>query len=142
MTVIAWDGITLAADKRSISSGLARTVTKIFRVGNSVVAIAGSLDQGLLMVEWVRNGCNPDTFPDSQKDSDDWATVVVANESGVRSYERTPYPIIIEDTFWAAGSGRDFALTAMHLGKTAAEAVNIASIFQSDCGNGCDSYEI
>ncbi|SOD42382.1 hypothetical protein [Nitrosovibrio sp. Nv4] len=142
MTVIAWDGRTLAADKRSINSGLARTVTKIYRVGDSVVAIAGNLDQGLLMVEWVRNGCNPETFPGSQRDKDDWATVVVADANGVRSYERTPYPIAVEDKFWAAGSGRDFALAAMHLGKSAIEAVQVACVFQSDCGNGCDSYEI
>jgi len=142
MTVIAWDGLTLAADKRSVDCGLARTVTKIYRVNDSVVAIAGCLDQGLLMIEWVRNGCNPETFPDSQKVKDDWAVVVVADACGLRSYERTPYPIVVEDKFWAAGSGRDFALAAMHLGRSAIEAVQVACVFQSDCGNGFDSFDV
>jgi 20S proteasome alpha/beta subunit len=141
MTVIAWDGKILAADKWSCNSGLIRTVTKIHRVGGAIVAVAGNLDQGLLMIEWVRQGCNPETFPKSQS-GDNWATLVVADKDGLRHYEQTPYPIIVEDQIWAAGSGRDFALAAMHLGKDATEAVEVACVFQSDCGNGCDWFEI
>ena len=40
MTVIAWDGHTLAADKRSVSGGgIARTVTKIQRHGDCLIAM-------------------------------------------------------------------------------------------------------
>jgi 20S proteasome alpha/beta subunit len=142
MTVIAWDGRTLAADKRATSSGLARTVTKIHKIGDTIVAASGNASQDALMVEWVRQGCKPEAFPDSQKDKDDWSTVVVVDASGVRYYERTPYPILVEDAIWATGSGRDFALAAMHLGKSSVEAVAVASEFQIDCGNGCDSYSV
>ena len=44
----------------------------------------------------------------------------------------------VEDQFAAWGSGRDFALTAMHLGKSAREAVEIACLFENGCGNGVD----
>lgn len=142
MTVIAWDGQFIAADKRALNSGLSRTVTKLHKAGDSVVAFSGDSCQGLLMVEWVRAGCNPETFPASQKDKDDWATIIVATKDGIRYYERGPYPIVVEDPIWASGTGRDFALTAMHLGKTAIEAVQIASLFQSDCGNGVDWFDL
>ena len=142
MTVIAWDGKTLAADKRATNAGMIRTVTKIFRVDDSIVAIEGNLDQGMLMLAWVRDGCDPDTFPESQNDEDRWVNVTVADKDGLRQYQQTPYPFKIEDKLFASGSGRDFALAAMHLGKSAVEAVEVACVFQSDCGNGCDYYEV
>lgn len=142
MTVIAWDGKVLAADKRASNAGLIRTATKIYRVNDSFVAFDGDLDQGLLMLEWVRNGCIPDEYPESQSNEDRWANVIVADKGGLRQYQRTHCPIAIEDKIFASGSGRDFALAAMHCGKTAVEAVEIASVFQSDCGNGCDYYEV
>jgi 20S proteasome alpha/beta subunit len=142
MTVIAWDGKTLAADKRSTNMGLIHTVTKIFRVRGALVAIDGDFAQGLLMVEWIRNGCDPDTFPESQSDDDKWTNITVADKDGIHVYEQTPCPIHFEDKIYASGSGRDFALAAMHLGKTAAEACEVASIFHSGCGNGVDSFEV
>lgn len=39
------------------------------------------------------------------------------------------------------GSGRDFAIAAMHCGKTAREAVEIASLYENGCGNGVDVLE-
>lgn len=43
-------------------------------------------------------------------------------------------PIPVEDKFQAVGSGADYALCAMYLGKTAAEAVAIAAIFDAYTG--------
>jgi ATP-dependent protease HslVU (ClpYQ) peptidase subunit len=60
----------------------------------------------------------------------------------VLQYESTPHPLVIQDKHWAIGSGRDFAIMAMHLGKTAAESVELASLFCNDCGNGVDTLEL
>lgn len=142
MTCVAWDGKTLAADKRVTYVGLARTVTKIFRVGEALVGFAGDGGQCMEVLEWIQGGCVPDKFPASQRDKDQWSNVVVVRAGGVWSYERSPFPIRIEDGHYAAGSGRDYALAAMHLGKTAAEAVEIACIFDVSCGNGVDTLEL
>lgn len=56
MTVLAWDGTTLAADKRALSSGLSRRVTKIFKVDDALVGIAGTRCIGLEMLEWYKRG--------------------------------------------------------------------------------------
>lgn len=139
MTCIAWDGKALAADKRSTNSGLARTVTKITRVGKSLVGCAGEAAQGEEMVAWLRRGAKVGDFHESQRDKDDWASMLVIRPGGfIDLYERTPYPTRYEDTIFAIGSGRDFALAAMFLGKCASVAVEIASVFDAGSGNGVD----
>lgn len=138
MTCIAWDGKTLAADKRAINSGLPRTVTKIHRVKDCLVGASGDAAQAREMLAWWKSGANPKTFPASQRDKDDWGTFVVISKEGIDVYERTPYPIRFEEKQFACGSGRDFATAAMHLGCNAKQAVEIACRFDVSCGNGID----
>jgi ATP-dependent protease HslVU (ClpYQ) peptidase subunit len=91
------------------------------------------------MVRWVEDGAKPETFPAQQRDSKESVSLLVVPPSGpLLQYETTPFPLTIEDAKWAIGSGRDFAVMAMRLGKTAAEAVELACEFCHDCGNGVD----
>lgn len=138
MTVIAWDGKTLAADKRAVTSGLARTVTKILRHQDKLLGASGTFDNGNQMVEWFKGGCDPEKFPRCQSDKDDYTILVVVDSNGLRIYEKGPYPLLMEDPFFAAGSGRDYAIAAMHLGCSASEAVSVACKFDTSCGNGID----
>lgn len=142
MTVIAWDGKVLAADKRAVNNGVAFTVTKLFRVGDDAVAYTGDAAMGAQILAWFIDGADPAKFPESQRSGDNWAIMVCAGPDGLRAYERTPFPIYIEDDFWAAGSGRDAALATLHLGGTAEEAVRVASLIDTGCGNGVDSLEV
>jgi len=139
VTVIAWDGNTLAADKLVVNGNSKATLTKIFRVGDLLVGLAGSISFASQMLNWIKEGRKPKDFPDSLKDKDDWVPAIVIEPNGrVLKYERTPYPTIIEDKFAAIGCGRDFALAAMALGKPAREAVKLASRLDNSCGNGVD----
>jgi ATP-dependent protease HslVU (ClpYQ) peptidase subunit len=140
MSVIAWDGKTLAADKRATFGGnLILTTTKIRRIGNMLVGYAGGADFGEQMVQWVADGADPADFPTGQRDKDDWAGVLVLRPGQpVARYERTPYPILFEDRCVAVGSGRDFAMAAMYLGCDAKRAVEVACALDVNCGNGVD----
>lgn len=138
MTVVAWDGKTLAADKRAVNNGLARTVTKIRKIGPLLVGVAGDCTCGLEMFKWIEHGRDPAKFPAKQLDKEEWATVLVIEGGQVRVYERSPEPMTFEGEHFACGSGRDFAIAAMHLGKSAAEAVAVACLFETSCGNGVD----
>lgn len=142
MTCIAWDGKTLAADKRATNSGLPRTVTKIHRVNGCLIGASGDAAQAREMLSWWRNGAKAEDFPASQRDKEDWGTFVVIGDDGIDVYERTPHPIRFEDKQFACGSGRDFATAAMHLGCTAAQAVEIACKFDINCGNGIDTLDL
>lgn len=143
MSVIAWDGKTLAADKRACNGTLIRTCTKIFRVYGNLIGYAGDAPFGESMRHWIASGEKPEDFPDSQRDKEDWAGVLIIRPNGqIQKYERTPHPLTFEDQFFAIGSGRDFALAAMHLGLDAKQAVEVAIHFDSGCGNGIDTLTL
>ena len=140
MTCIAWDGRTLAADKRACLGGLVNTMTKIHRIGDLLVGGSGETSFIWTMIEWVRAGRNVADFPKSQGDKDDWQPMLVIESGGqILLYERTPYPCRYEQSVFAIGSGRDFARAAMHLGKSAREAVEVACALDAGCGNGIDT---
>lgn len=138
MTVVAWDGRTLAADRRSNSNGLIGTVTKVRRIGPLLCAGCGEYSAILAMLEWIENGRVTADLPAAQNSKDDWACMLVIDGARILKYDRGHLPMHLEVPFYAVGTGRDFAIAAMHLGKSASEAVEIASLFQSDCGNGVD----
>ena len=139
MSVIAWDGQRLAADKRASIGSLIRTTTKVFRLPATLAGYTGDADAGEEILAWFKAGHDPKTFPESQRNKDTWAGLLIIWPDGVLwKYEHAPYPICFPPQQFAVGSGRDFALAAMYLGKTAAEAVEIACHFDSSCGNGVD----
>lgn len=143
MTVIAWDGVTLAADKRACLGSFMRSTTKIHRVNGCLVGTSGEACFGEQMIAWFRAGEKAEDFPASQRDKDDYANLLVIRPSGqIQRYERTPYPICFDDAHHAIGSGRDFAMAAMLCGKNAAEAVAIACELACDCGGGVDTLRL
>jgi len=138
MTVIAWDGITLAADKQATNAGLPRTVTKIHKVDGRLVAVSGDFSKGVALIEWVKRGAIIDEYPSFQI-TDNWCSLLIIGKNGeILKYEQQPYPIVFEDKHYAMGSGRDYAMAAMYIGKTAKEAAEVACALDSDCGCGVD----
>lgn len=138
MTVIAWDGRTLAADRlTSAPGGIGRVRTKIERFDNHLIASTGELDVALEMRAWFKNGAIPSEFPERAR-ADVATLIVVSPGIGVRSWHSSPYPMQFEAEKIAFGSGRDYAEAAMYLGHDARRAVEVAPHFQTDCGNGVD----
>lgn len=139
MTVIAWDGNTLAADRKATSGDYQFAVTKIKRLrSGELIATCDNTASGLVMIKWYENGADKDKFPESQK-GDDWSlTLIVGTDRSLRIYEKFPEPIIIEEPFTAIGSGREYALAAMAMGADAKTAVEIACRFSPGCGLGVD----
>lgn len=137
MTVIAYDGSTLAADKMAICAGARLTVTKVFRRQGFRIGISGTESHGLAVAAWIEAHGKPDDYPKAEKDDLSYC-LVVFGDGRVLRYEGTAYPIESEDRFAAAGSGQDFALAAMYLGHDAVEAVRVASALSSSCGGGID----
>lgn len=149
MTVIAWDGKTLAADRLSHCNGVRMSVTKIHRFDGMLIGGAGELDMVLEVIEWIRSGRNPEKFPAAQRTRDDnQAVLLVERDFGrggapvVRLYTRAPVAAPYESPFVAVGSGGVIAMTAMHLGKTATEAVEVASQLNAECGGGIDALTL
>lgn len=140
MTTIAFDGVTLAADKQATIGNMKRTCTKVHEINGLQVAVSGQLTTGLALIEWVRNGRDPADFPEDVEDEENGvsAYLIVIENKQVIVYEASPIPIFFEDTYFASGSGKDFALAAMESGKTAEEAILIASKYDIFTGMGVD----
>ena len=143
MTIICWDGTTLAADKRATYSGMICTVTKIHRVNGLLVGGSGDSCHILALIEWVREGRKIEKFPKHQEDKDDSVSLLVVELDGTTSsYERTPYPIKYEQRNVCIGSGREYARAALHLGCNSSDAVSAAIALDSGCGNGIDTLTL
>lgn len=143
MTVIAWDGKTLSADKQATACDMRITVTKIKKLKNGAVAAwTGTHEQGIALAKWYEDGADSDKYPEFQK-TDDWTCLVIAeNTTDVRVYHKLPIEQKVEDKFMSWGCGRDFAMAAMEMGASAEMAVLIAGKFNIECGNGVDSFLI
>lgn len=143
MSIIAWDGKTLAVDRNANWNGIRRTIRKSRRIASGeVIAWAGTLVNGQRLADWYEHGADPDKFPDCQKE-EDFAHLVVASNDGVKEYGfGGPTPLIHEDVYQAWGSGSQLALGALAMGATAKEAVEVACQFCDSCGMGIDVYEL
>ena len=143
MTVIAWDGKTLAADKIICFGNTKGTVTKIFRVFDCLVGTCGTLSLGLELLEWFRDGAEPKEFPASNRDTEKYASLIVVRPGGiVWKYEMSPIPFRVEGPFCAFGCGDESALIAMELGCDARRAVELVIKYNICCGNGIDVLEL
>lgn len=143
MSVVAWDGKSIAADKQATVSGLRFKVTKIWRIkSGEIIAGTGDWDSFAMVAKWYEEGADPGKWPACQSHKDDWARLTVVGPDGVKVYERQPVFIRVEDPFMAWGSGRDYAMGAMARGANAKEAVEIAMRFDNGCGLGIDAMEV
>jgi hypothetical protein len=126
-----------------VRHGLRTTRTKLWREGDKVFAIAGVIALGLVLKDWYQKGADPATYPSWQMDdsNSEGACLIVLHAGKVSAFYEGPIPVEVECPFTAWGSGRDFAIAAMACGKTADEAVEIASLFDVNTGNGVDVYD-
>ena len=144
MTVIAWDGITLAADKMCGDEWMKiGTVTKVRRIGECLVGCAGNSAKARAMLKWFEDGADPNTLPAHQLDDETAVTLLVIRKNGqAQIYQASAFPINLEQKFVAVGSGREAAMATMHLGFGARRAVEVASAVCQHCGNGIDTLTL
>ena len=138
MTTIAYKDGVLASDRRATSgSEPPMTVDKLYQLNNgAVLGFAGMLDEGFRVVDWINAGMYPDEKPKVQHSEFIYLTV-----DGPFYMEKFLRLLPIVDPFFAIGSGAQYALGAMASGRSAAEAVEVASRFDPLTGNGVLSFQ-
>lgn len=143
MTTIAWDGVTLADDKRvSCESGV-KTITKVRVCENGdLMALCGDGRMLKSAMDWYEDGAVPDKLPkisgDRYNSPSDFSLVVVRPSGEVFEYQSCAYPIVYDSGACAFGSGGPFARSAMAFGYNAVDAVEFAARFDHATGNGVD----
>lgn len=137
MTTLAYRDGVLAADRKSTFCNVAIATTKVRRLADgTLVGCTG--DSGLCrkLIEWLQDGADPDSYPDL----DGKCHMLIVRPTGkVYLYDSCSAPVELEEKFVAFGSGQDFAVTAMHLGYSAREAVEIACQLDVNSGKGVDA---
>ncbi len=139
MSIIVWDGKTLAADKRATQNGLAFTVTKIHKINGNLVGVTGDYPSATMVLDWYKNGADATKWPKCQEDKDRWASLAVITPARkIFKYEQEPISFEIEENYFAFGCGRDFAISALEMGADAEAAVRVTCKYDVYCGNGVD----
>ncbi len=144
MSVIAWDGKTVAADRQANQDNTRSLIKKlsVVRRTGDILGTVGGVDYGLKLEKWYRAGARHALFP-KPKLKDDDATLIVFTRSGrVFEFTNSPDSVPITDKFQAWGDGSDLAIGAMAMGATAREAVKITCRYKITCGMGVTSYRI
>lgn len=142
MSIVAWDGKTVAADRQVTEGDIPHLCKKIMRIrGGDIVAFVGDMRHGLEMVSWYRSGGHVRTYPRAKKSES--ATLIVFTRAGnVYEFDGGPQRMPVADKFMAWGSGKGVALGAMTMGADSRRAVKIASRYNSSCGLGVTMFRI
>lgn len=98
--------------------------TKAHRLKDgSLFASCGALQDNAQVLRWLNGDAEKPTL---EKD-DDFDGILVKLDGSAWLLNRKLHEIRIESPYFSTGSGRDFALLAMRMGKSAREAVEIAA---------------
>jgi len=143
MTVIAWDGETLAADRQAVSDGCASLVEPkigyvVRKSGEAFLyGYVGDIADGEELLEWFQKGAKKKKFPEHLREAScNTLLAIITDEGLVAEYFRSPYPVRHPVGGYAWGSGAAYALGVMEYGAVAQEAVEIASRFDVNSGGG------
>ena len=147
MTTIVFDGKTVAADTLAVDHyGLRSTFHKIIENKEWLAGLAGDLASS---VKWEKatRGMTLDEvldygYPTWVKDTDDPAMLLIERETGTIWKHYTGVFCAHHGVTHAIGSGRDYALAAMYLGKNAKEAVQVAAHFDNYTGSNIDEVAL
>lgn len=144
MTTIAWDGKSLATDTLIVSGSMPRRGTKITleRDRSVIVAGAGNWSDLLRFREWVAKRWRSEVPPPAFDDQCGFTGFVVERGARPRLYIVHTNGAIEDNRakYVAAGSGRDFALSALHFGLSALGAVKFAARFDVYTGGTFETY--
>lgn len=125
MTTIAAKASTgeIAADSMVSGDDSFYLVEKLRKGQESIYGGCGDWDKLLKFYNSLESGAD--------LDSDTDVTVLELRSDGIWIYESTIIPAKIKNDFWAIGTGANFAIAAMHLGLTPAEAVKLACLYDT-----------
>lgn len=140
MTVIVWDGHTLAVDRAAVRETTTHRAPKSWVSNNSVLAGTGTADEVRQLVEWYKNGANKLLFPKYLMFSHNPPEMVTVDASlGLTRYSQME-TVVHGFNACAFGDGADFAYGALACGASASKAALAACKFSTTCSPPIDVY--
>ena len=150
MTVVVWDGETLATDRQANDGSLKWETDKAWYVMRDdkpyIVSGVGYLKYIIALREWFTKGAEPDKYPQGLEVGVHRITssqlVVVSKDEGLILYDDTPHPVTYGFTPCAFGDGKEFSYGALSMGATSSEAVGVTNEHSLHCGKGVALYSL
>ena len=135
MTTIAANRSVMAGDSQATDgTGRKSTCTKIFSKQGCLIGFCGALSDGLRFKE---------AWPEVEGlDVDEGFEALVLAPTGLHHYESSMVRMLIEDDFYAIGSGGDLARAAMYAGASPQKAVRIAAKLDVYTGGAVKSIRL
>lgn len=127
MTVIAWDGKTLASDSQMTDDCGITSVTKIYELpSGGLFGGAGMAGYVALVRDWLLGGAKPKNRPDCSRYEDAWFGGILIDPKG-KCFALDPFLSVIPITaeHYAVGSGAAQVNALMAVGYSADKAVAI-----------------
>jgi len=124
MTTIAYKDGILAADTQQTTGNTKFLCRKIeFLPDGKIISCAGNTSDINIFREWLT-----DIKPKKKKPKFDkeFECILIDTDSKLYWYDRHLDKNLIEQSYYAIGNGWQIAMSAMHLGFPAEEAVNLA----------------
>lgn len=109
-----------------------------------LIGCAGVTGNCRVMMDWLmKPRRNIEIMPDLHGDDDNkYVQAIEVMFDGVVRYYEDARMMIIEDAYFAIGSGSPYAVAAMHCGKSAQESVSIAAHFDPATGGNIDCLKL
>jgi len=124
----------IAADSMVSGDDSFYLVEKLRRGKESIYGGCGDWDKLLKFYQSLEAGGDLDSEID--------VTVLELRNDGIWIYESTIIPAKIKNDFWAVGTGANYAIAAMHLGLSPAEAVALACQYDTSSSPPIDSMKL
>lgn len=140
MSVVVWDGISLAVD-RAATDGVTKWELDKVTVLLDGALLTGVGDHGALSAlrNWFLGGEDPEDYPRTLQR----AELILVTYKGLFRYESaSPHPIEHRHNKCAFGSGKDFAYGALAMGATSEQAATVACNFSTSCGHGVQVFTV
>jgi ATP-dependent protease HslVU (ClpYQ) peptidase subunit len=146
MTTVAYRNGIMAADTMALRGSIPRICKKLYRLGDTIIGLAGNLSDGLVFIDWWERGHDIADWPifhmyRGNEDAPDISALVLTAD-GLDLWTEHAQPIPILDDFFAIGSGTAAAMAAMHMGADPIRAVEIAMLVDYSTGGDIMSETI
>jgi hypothetical protein len=120
----------MVCDSKCVDGGVWLPLTKVTRIADELVGIAGNVKEGQAWLKWYRGGKKG-----PRPKLEDFAALSLRND-GLYSIESDGLELLIERGFHGVGSGGACAIAAFMAGADAEASVQIAA--RIDTGTGGD----
>lgn len=136
MTTIAarFSTLEIAADSMVSGDDSFYLVEKLRQGKESIYGGCGDFEKLLKFYQALESS--------SDVDSDADITILELRHDGIWIYESCIIPAKIKNDFWAIGTGANFAISAMHCGKSVKEAVEIACYYDTSSHQPIDLMKL